>query len=630
MKSPDSNVSSTVDQWEERIQEARDLANTGNTVGAAQRIIDASSPPETEEQLAAAYELCVGDKPAELRDLAESFVETHSESATAHMVCAQLASHCGDAASANSHYQTAISLNPEYQDEELEHWLAENAEETTDSSEAPDTPDIPAPAGAIPPPNGAIPPPAAAIPPPAAAVDAPASEPDAIPAPNLAVDAAPAPAPAPDPASSDGEIAPVTPVKLTKSPPPALERQEEDHSEELREQALAATGLDTASPFDHLELVRTDGPPKDTKEKASAIGIAVLVHALIFFILTLIVVAVPRANPPQIRAVAAPNSDVPPDPTKKEVQKMAKPNPASASRVNVISVNNTSAVNVPVVVDPIDSLEPIGVGADFGMQMSFGADGAGNVSFFGSQSAAQKVVFVVDASASMSSKVQGSNIDKFALMQQELTKSIKQLPPGIDYQVIFFAGPCWYAGDEVSREKENKDGNMGQMVEADKEEYFWFEGPYPKDRSPNGGTALYHFEEEDEDKLPKAEWISSSKANIHKTTKHIEECPKIFGTDWRWPLRMAMNLEPDVIYFMTDGAFGLRGEDVIGDLVAYNRRKSRAKVNTICLMELRAYEELQELADDTKGEFTLVLFDGTTLHGKEIDKWIKENPGLVQ
>ncbi|MEM8955082.1 MAG: hypothetical protein AAGD22_13100 [Verrucomicrobiota bacterium] len=625
MKSPESTITSNADQWEERLQEANRLAETGNTVGAAQRVIDAPTPPESEEQLAAAYELCLDEKPAEMRSLGESFLEQNPESATAHMVCAQLASHSGDVEATRTHYESAITLNPEYQDEDIDAWLEENADAIPpDPTDAPDSPDIPPPATAVPPAAAAIPDPGA-IPPPAAAVPPP--EPGAIPAPNLTVEAAPAPSPA---GNVEDEVAPVTPVKLTKSPAPALERQEASHADELREEALAATGLDTVSPFDHIEVVRTDAPRKDTKEKASAIGIAVLAHALIFFILTLIVVAVPRANPPQIRAIAAPNSDVPPDPTKKEVQKMAKPNPASASRVNVISVNNTSAVNVPVVVDPIDSLEPIGVGADFGMQMSFGADGAGNVSFFGSQSAAQKVVFVVDASASMSSKVQGSNIDKFALMQQELTKSVKQLPPGIDYQVIFFAGPCWYAGDDVSREKETKDGNMGQLVKAGKEEHFWFEGPYPKDRNPNGGTALYHYEEEDEDKLPKAEWISSSKANIHKTTRHIEECPKIFGTDWRWPLRMAMNLEPDVIYFMTDGAFGLRGEDVIGDLVTYNRRKSRAKVNTICLMELKAYEELQELADKTKGEFTLVLFDGTTLHGKEIDKWIKENPGLVQ
>ena len=31
-----------------------------------------------------------------------------------------------------------------------------------------------------------------------------------------------------------------------------------------------------------------------------------------------------------------------------------------------------------------------------------------------------------------------------------------------------------------------------------------------------------------------------------------------------------------------------------------------------------------------KARLTLVLFDGTTLHGKDIDKWVKDNPALVE
>jgi hypothetical protein len=608
-------LSADPENWDLRLQAARALADQGDPSGAAQLVVEASTLPLAEEQLADAYELSMAEAPAEMRSITEKFLQSSPESATAHMVCAQLASQVDDPEGATHHYDSAISLNPDYRDEEMEAWIAQHA-----SGETPAPLPVPLPAVAVPFPAVSTPAPAVPLP----AISTP------VPVP------VPAPAPPPEPEAvapdNDDEVLPLTPVKLTKTPPPPpLERHETPDIEEIQQEALDATGLVTASPFDHIEIIRTDERPADTRDKASAIGIAVLIHALIFFILTLIVIAVPRVPPPQIRAIAASNTDVPPDPTKKEVQKMAKPNPSSASRMNVISVANTSAVSVPVVIDPIDSLEPIGVGSDFGMQMSFGSEGAGNVSFFGSQSAAQKVVFVVDASASMSSKVQGSNIDKFALMQQELTKSIKQLPPGIDYQVIFFAGPCWYAGDEIERSKEKEDGNLGQLVTAsDKKEHFWYEGPYPKNRNPNGGTALYHYEDEDDDKLPSADWIASSKANIHKTSKHIEETPKIFGTDWRWPLRMAMNMEPDVIYFMTDGAFGLKGEDVVGDVISYNRRKSRAKINTICLMELKAYEELQEMADKSSGEFTLVLFDGTTLHGKDIEEWIKDNPGLAE
>jgi hypothetical protein len=35
------------------------------------------------------------------------------------------------------------------------------------------------------------------------------------------------------------------------------------------------------------------------------------------------------------------------------------------------------------------------------------------------------------------------------LMRDELEKSIKEMPTGAKYQLIFFAGPAWVAGSEV-------------------------------------------------------------------------------------------------------------------------------------------------------------------------------------
>ena len=79
------------------------------------------------------------------------------------------------------------------------------------------------------------------------------------------------------------------------------------------------------------------------------------------------------------------------------------------------------------------------------------ADGAGMVSFFGSKSKAQKVVFVVDASASMSSKGTTGKA-KFQLMKEELIKSLEALPPSVEFQVIFFSGPAWLVADGYSKE----------------------------------------------------------------------------------------------------------------------------------------------------------------------------------
>ena len=96
----------------------------------------------------------------------------------------------------------------------------------------------------------------------------------------------------------------------------------------------------------------------------------------------------------------------------------------------------------------------------------------------------------------------------------------------------------------------------------------------------------------------------------------------VYGTDWRDPLKMAMNMEPDVIYFMTDGAVGKHPtkEPVVDDVLDFNRTKSRAKINSICFMVLKAYENLKELADKTRGEFTLVTENGEILRGRDVER----------
>ena len=59
---------------------------------------------------------------------------------------------------------------------------------------------------------------------------------------------------------------------------------------------------------------------------------------------------------------------------------------------------------------------------------------------------------------------------------------------------------------------------------------------------------------------------------------------------------------------------------MIESLLEYNRKHSNARINTICMMILQAREELELLADSTRGEFTLVLEDGEVLRGGALDK----------
>lgn len=370
------------------------------------------------------------------------------------------------------------------------------------------------------------------------------------------------------------------------------------------------------------EKIQAARKASDAREKISAIAIAVLLHVVLIIAFIYAVVSMPRPNPPQISANAVANVDAE-QMEQREIKKVKRaPVQTASAQMQVTTVTAASAVSMPEIQTTLSTFDPIGTGDSFGASMSFdmGEDG-GMVSFFGAKSISKKVVFVVDYSASM-----GGAKDK--LMRKELAKSIEALPNGVQYQLILFSGPAWYAGQETSRAAKYKDGNMAHIVKDGREEYVWYEGWSEKERHDGDGrSALYHYSG-GEEKLPEGKYITATRANIRKTIRQIEETPLSFGTDWRWPLMMAMNMEPDTIYFMTDGAFGtgkgFSKKEMLDELLAYNQKKGRARINTICMMVLQARTELEQLADGSRGEFTLVLEDGTVVRGKELDKFGKK------
>ena len=537
-------------------------------------------------------------------ELARAYLKKDAKSAQMNAAIARLISHVGDAEEAAKHYKQALSLDEDVRDPELEEWFENVAgirlELTSAHGESVKT-GIPTPdAGAggddeVAPitmdkiaslkerrgdkeggKNGP------GVPP----TDLTASEPDEVK--ELGVV---------DHYAVDG-IHPASAVSV--APPPEMHAVA-DNPIDLEKVAMEQTGTVTSGVFSHDDIKAMQSVHADqaAKEKLSALTVAIIVHAAVFFILGLIVISVPRQDPPEIVAVASPSDEVVLEIEKKEAQKVTKPNPSSASRVNIMAVANTSSVAVPVVIDPIQTIEPIGAGNDFGMAMNFSAEVAGNVSFFGSATKANKVVFVVDASASMNQR--GAGITKFELMQEELKKTVKGLSSGVEFQIIFFSGPCWFVGDKVPDLRDERDDWHGKN--------FW------------------HYKGGNVDELEVGKYRQATPGTIRKTLREIDETPATYGTDWRVPLQMAMVMEPDVIYFMTDGAVGKHPSKppVVDDVLKLNRRRSGAKINSICLMVPKATEELRELADGSRGEFTLVLEDGTPLRGKELEKYERDN-----
>ncbi|MBK1832962.1 vWA domain-containing protein [Roseibacillus ishigakijimensis] len=293
-----------------------------------------------------------------------------------------------------------------------------------------------------------------------------------------------------------------------------------------------------------------------------------------------------------------------------------KPSAPSSAMAKVIAANTVSptAVPVPDTVSPVQSLD-FGDGDDFGAGWGAGdggaAGGGGGTTFFGQKSNAERIAFVIDYSKSMGGPRQ-------RIMRAELTKSLDELPEGSKYQMIFFAGPVWVAGDKVRHYKQGDPYEQkGNFIETpDGKVHEW------ENSGGAGGFAPKR-------RLAKASWIDLSlkpnvignerraeeervKNAIKESKKVVEETPLIYGTRWKYALEMAMDMDPapQVIYFMTDGTTGRESMEVAEDIGRTAKRKGTI-VNCIAMMEPDAHEAMKELAERTGGKFTVVERDGS-------------------
>ncbi len=272
-----------------------------------------------------------------------------------------------------------------------------------------------------------------------------------------------------------------------------------------------------------------------------------------------------------------------------------KPSSPAASMAKVIAASTPSATSIPVpdvtVVEP--SLD-FGDGNDFGdgwgSGSGKGAGGGGGFSFFNQKIKAERVCYVIDYSGSMGGK-------KILLLKEELKKSITALPDRVDYQLLFFAGPVWVAGDEVKHE-----GNNIFTITNKGKEYKWI---------TTGGS--HGFRPKDEKNRQQVEWLTSTKSQRTKSLEAIQDTKLVNGTIWDHPLEMALEMKPkpDVIFFMTDGSAGGNSKDIAKE-IGRKAKKEGVIINTIALMLPKAKEAMGDLAKSTGGIFTMVDKDGKT------------------
>ena len=177
------------------------------------------------------------------------------------------------------------------------------------------------------------------------------------------------------------------------------------------------------------------------------------------------------------------------------------------------------------------------------------------------------------------------------LMRAELAKSVKALPPVAKYQLIFFSGPAWVAGDEVVTR-----GGLEATVKSGGREYKW------------SGKSMWAWKPTYPRQQPA--WVTAGPLEVENSLKLIESTKLIGGTDWESPIEMAigMNPPPEVIFFMTDGSMAYRD---MGQLVRSLGSKARARkvmIHAIAMMldedtDRDAISSMQELAKLTGGRF---------------------------
>ena len=264
-------------------------------------------------------------------------------------------------------------------------------------------------------------------------------------------------------------------------------------------------------------------------------------------------------------------------------QKQTKPPPTNQIQLQVISEISlpaveidTKALNPAVALSPMGDLGDVSVNVDMSvLNKAFASN------FMGIKSKANKILFIIDYSASMNGR------DK--VMRSELSKAIEKLPAVGSVSVIFFSGPTWVAGEDAKALHKNWTG------------------------SNNGG-----WKPNDGYNPVKPKWLPVTPSIKKRLIKAVYDTPLTFGTVWDNSFEWAfyMNPKPDVIYFMTDGNSNknFQGLDII------KQKKGKTKIYTIGYgAPAGAKVPLEEIAAMTGGKSKFVEMDAIRLMEKEID-----------
>jgi len=347
------------------------------------------------------------------------------------------------------------------------------------------------------------------------------------------------------------------------------------------------------------ETINNPSKLQERKSRILSIIIACLVVLLIATILALFALPMMIQETPTIVTYSAELKEEPELQEKKVVQQTLRKPAAPAQNIAKVIASNTSAPTAIPVPDVMVTEPSANFGDDLDFGQGWGDDGfeGGGATFFGQQAKGNRIAYVIDFSLSM--REAGGHRER--LMRQEMAQSVAALPPGMQFQMIFFSGPSWVAGDNVVRQ-----GHRATVTSGN-DKFEW--------RSPGGAHAEFKWDVVDPKKVQTPIWYPTTQTVIQNSLKLIEETRLIGGTVWMPPMQMAMRMDPppQVIFFMTDGI--VEGRDTVQlaeDIAAMCRAKGTV-VNTVALMEPKARKAMVTLAHQTGGTAMLVNSKGERL-----------------
>ncbi|MDF1740544.1 MAG: hypothetical protein P1U86_15390 [Verrucomicrobiales bacterium] len=179
-------------------------------------------------------------------------------------------------------------------------------------------------------------------------------------------------------------------------------------------------------------------------ERISSIGVAALVHAVLFFLIGLAVIEIPREKPPQIVVSVVherPLDIVTPKMVRPSVE--VSPSAAAASAINVITSINESRFSVPdldhstgaIVNAMLPGIQPLGQGKSFSTDATKSSD----VNFFGISGSGNKMVFVIDATREMLVDEKGG-MTAFDNVKDEVGVMLTTLNRNTHFNILLYEG----------------------------------------------------------------------------------------------------------------------------------------------------------------------------------------------